>query len=413
MIRELIEDASIQLEQQQEQDRMKKDSPCDLDDFDISSLPVGESAPPIFSLPELPLSNESIGDDDDLDFSAISTDNIMFDDDGILPPSLIPVDRNSLNDSLPTPIEIPDDPILSSSNDAIPLIPFDSAEDAESPIFKSMPVISSCGSFPPSSFDINPDSPPPIPSPSCLDMSLDSPPIPSPSCLDKSLDSPPIPSPPSFLTSSCSNLIPPSESLCNSSDSNPIPPPSFLTSSCSNSIPPSESLCNSSDSNPIPPPPPALSSQSVSQFPDDNSSDGLAPEPASDDDMNLNSIPSSSSFETESKEKKQTVLKNNTNCQSPNTDEPPIPALPNIPPLPPTPLEDNSPSEVKILSSSLNSVHISSAIPEENVISLEKHDSFKSINSDDIDSLPFSCQLQEDMTQEDFPRLSELPESSI
>ena len=385
MIRELIEDASIQLEQQQEQDRMKKDSPCDLDDFDISSLPVGESAPPIFSLPELPLSNESIGDDDDLDFSAISTDNIMFDDDGILPPSLIPVDRNSLNDSLPTPIEIPDDPILSSSNDAIPLIPFDSAEDAESPIFKSMPVISSCGSFPPSSFDINPDSPPPIPSPSCLDISLDSPPpIPSPSCLDKSLDSPPIPS-----------------------------PPSFLTSSCSNSIPPSESLCNSSDSNPIPPPPPALSSQSVSQFPDDNSSDGLAPEPASDDDMNLNSIPSSSSFETESKEKKQTVLKNNTNCQSPNTDEPPIPALPNIPPLPPTPLEDNSPSEVKILSSSLNSVHISSAIPEENVISLEKHDSFKSINSDDIDSLPFSCQLQEDMTQEDFPRLSELPESSI
>ena len=66
-----------------------------------------------------------------------------------------------------------------------------------------------------------------------------------------------------------------------------------------------------------------------------------------------------------------------------------------------------------IISSSLNSVHISSAIPEENVISLEKHDSFKSINSDDIDSLPFSCQLQEDMTQEDFPRLSELPESSI
>lgn len=368
MIRELIEDASIQLEQQQEQDRMKKDSPCDLDDFDITSLPVGESAPPIFSLPELPLSNESIGDDDDLDFSAISTDNIMFDDDQIPPPSLIPVDRNSLNDSLPTPIEIPDDFILSSSNDAIPLIPFDSAEDAESPIFKSMPFISSCGSFPPSSFDINPDSPP----------------IPSPSCLDKSLDSPPIPSPPSFLTSSCSNLIPPSESLCNSSDSNPIPPP-----------------------------PPALSSQSVSQFPDDDSSDGLAPEPASDDDMNLNSIPSSSSFETESEEKKQTVLKNNTYCQSPNTDEPPIPALPNLPPLPPTPLEDNSPSEVKILSSSLNSVHISSAIPEENVISLEKQDSFKSINSDDIDSLPFSCQLQEDMTQEDFPRLSELPESSI
>ena len=397
MIRELIEDASIQLEQQQEQDRMKKDSPCDLDDFDITSLPVGESAPPTFSLPELPLSNESIGDDDDLDFSAISTDNIMFDDDGIPPPSLKPVDRNSLNDSLPTPIEIPDDFILSSSNDAIPLIPFDSAEDAESPIFKSMPFISSCGSFPPSSFDINPDSPP----------------IPSPSCLDKSLDSPPIPSPPSFLTSSCSNLIPPSESLCNSSDSNPIPPP-----------------------------PPALSSQSVSQFPDDDnssdglapepasdddnssdglapepasdddSSDGLAPEPASDDDMNLNSIPSSS-FETESKEKKQTVLKNITNCQSPNTDEPPIPALPNLPPLPPTPLEDNSPSEVKILSSSLNSVHISSAIPEENVISLEKQDSFKSINSDDIDSLPFSCQLQEDMTQEDFPRLSELPESSI
>ena len=383
MIRELIEDASIQLEQQQEQDRMKKDSPCDLDDFDITSLPVGESAPPIFSLPELPLSNESIGDDDDdLDFSAISTDNIMFDDDRIPPPSLIPVDRNSLNDSLPTPIEIPDDFILSSSNDAIPLIPFDSAEDAESPIFKSMPFISSCGSFPPSSFDINPDSPS-IPSPSCLDMSPDSPSIPSPPCLDMSLDSPPIPSPPSFLTSSCSNLIPPSESLCNSSDSNPIPPP------------------------------PPLSSQSVSQFPDDNLSDGLALEPASDDDMNLNSIPSSSSFETESKEKKQTVLKNNTNCQSPNTDEPPIPALPNLPPLPPTPLEDNSPSEVKILSSSLNSVHISSAIPEENVISLEKQDSFKSINSDDIDSLPFSCQLQEDMTQEDFPRLSELPESSI